>query len=404
MNTKPLAIPANWAEDFLEQVDFSAVGEVYGKLPHDEVGGGRASVLFLPVSRRFAARQIGAIRARGMRFNYLLNATCLDNREFSRAGRNRIRRLLDWISEAGADTVTLGLPQLVTLVKKEYPHLRVAITTNVMADNLERVRYWEEWGADQITLSYTDLNRDFGELRRIAAHARCEIVLLCNLICRRFCPFQSLHANFHSHASQSGHGGGRFPLDFYCLHCAAHSFTEPVEILRSPWIRPEDLALYEAAGLRRFKLAERGLRTPELARIVRAYTERRYDGNLLDLIPSLSKYRFVTEASPWHWLRYYAAVHRVRAGALLRQWRRWQALRAQADFARNFGLHVDNAKLDGFLAPFQADGCRGRLCEECGHCARWAARAVRVEGDPAQREAAVRTAREFVDELATGLF
>jgi hypothetical protein len=290
------------------------------------------------------------------------------------------------------------------LVKKEYPALRVAVTTNVMANNLERVRRWEDWGADQITLSYSDVNRDFPELRRIADHARCEIQLICNLLCRRFCPFQPLHANFHSHASQTGHAGARFPLDLYCLHCAAHDFVEPVEILRSPWIRPEDLAHYEALGIRRFKLAERGLRTADLARIVKAYTERRHAGNLLDLVPSLSKYRHISESSPLHWVRYYFALNRVRLPALFRQIGRWRALRRHAPFARNFGLYVDNAALDGFLAHFREDQCRRRLCDECGYCADWARRVVRVEGDPAQREEAIRLARAFVDELETGLY
>ena len=98
---KPLSIPTNWAEDFFEQVELSAIGEIYGKLPHDAVGGGRADVMFLSLPRRAAARHIAAVRRRGIRFNYLLNATCLDNREFNRAGRNRIRRLLDSLAETG---------------------------------------------------------------------------------------------------------------------------------------------------------------------------------------------------------------------------------------------------------------------------------------------------------------
>jgi collagenase-like PrtC family protease len=58
---------------------------------------------------------------------------------------------------------------------------------------------------------------------------------------------------------------------------------DPVELLKSPWIRPEDIPHYEAIGYDRFKITERFKRTPLLLENVRAYENRRYDGNLLDL-------------------------------------------------------------------------------------------------------------------------
>jgi len=56
-----------------------------------------------------------------------------------------------------------------------------------------------------------------------------------------------------------------------------------VELLKSPWIRPEDIRHYEAIGYERFKITERFKRTPLLLENVRVYENRRYDGNLLDL-------------------------------------------------------------------------------------------------------------------------
>lgn len=400
-----LSIPANWADDFFDAIDFGAVGEVYGKLAADPVGGGRASVVFPGVSRRRVEAHIREVRRRGLRFNYLLNATCLGNAELSRRGQRRIRALLDWIGETGADTVTVALPQLASLVRRHYPSLRLAVSTNVMADNLDRVRFWEGLGAQQITLSYTDVNRDFAELRHLAAHARCELQLIVNLICRRHCPVQALHANFHSHASQSGAGpwrGRTLPLDVHCLRCAAHSFTDPTEVIRSHWIRPEDLARYEAAGIARFKLVERGMNTADLSRIVAAYTARRYDGNLMDLIPTMSKYRYLATPGRMHFLRHFLGAGGARPLRLLQLARRMEALRARPDYFTAFGLYVDNRMLDGFLDRFERRDCRQTLCEACGYCAQWARRAVRPLGDPADREAAGRVLAGVVDEAETG--
>lgn len=169
-------------------MELSSVTEIYGKLPSDFIGGGRASVLLkkLPLAR--FKEHIREISKRGIIFNYLLNAACLCNKEFSIKEHKEICKLLDLISEHEIPMVTVGLPQIVMLIKSKYPCLKISVSTNCMVDNLERVKYWEEHGADQITISYTDLNRDFKELDRMTKHAKCELQTICNFICRKHCP------------------------------------------------------------------------------------------------------------------------------------------------------------------------------------------------------------------------
>jgi collagenase-like PrtC family protease len=397
-----LSIPANWQEDFFDALDFSAVSEVYGKMPGDVVGGGRASVIFNKVPESRVREHIRRIRERGLRFNYLLNATCIDNLELTKGGYRRIRSFIDRLCNYGVDTVTLGLPFLAAVVKKNYPQLRVGVTTNVMVDNLDRVRYWEEFGADQITLSYSDVNRDFPELKRIARHARCEIQLICNLFCRRHCPFQMLHSNFHSHASQLRHVNAGFPVDFYCLFCMARVFSEPLEIVRSCWIRPEDLRVYEEIGIERFKLTERGMNTADLARIVAAYTRRRYDGNLADLLPSMSKYEYITNPKLGHLARYFFQPTRIKLHRALPLIAAMYRLRGKEAYFRSLGVYVENSRLDGFLKFFLDDGCRGRVCEECGWCREWARKAVTVLGEPGEREEVLGQLHRIMDSFVTG--
>jgi len=47
---------------------------------------------------------------------------------------------------------------------------------------------------------------------------------------------------------------------------------------------PEDLHYYEKLGYETFKIVERNTPTQILLERVKAYSERRYDGNLLDLV------------------------------------------------------------------------------------------------------------------------
>ena len=54
------------------------------------------------------------------------------------------------------------------------------------------------------------------------------------------------------------------------------------DFIRATWIRPEDVPLWEAAGVEVFKLATRRIKNP--VKILDAYASYDYDGNLLELM------------------------------------------------------------------------------------------------------------------------
>ncbi len=57
---------------------------------------------------------------------------------------------------------------------------------------------------------------------------------------------------------------------------------------------------------------------------------------------------------------------------------------------------IENRLLDGFLDAFP-DGCRGRDCERCRYCHRWAERAVRVS--PQYRQECLRLYQRVFQDL-----
>lgn len=396
-----LSIPTNFDDDFFDRVDLSAVAEIFGKLDHDAVGGGRSSSVFHRLPRRRFQAHVREITRRGIAFNYLLNATCMNNREMTRKGHREIRKLLDFIQESGCAMVTVGLPQLIELIKAKYPALKVSVTTNVMADCLERVRYWEELGADQITVSYADLNRNFKELRRIMRYAKIEVQTIANLVCRRHCPYQTLHGNYHSHASQTGNTEG-YAMDYYCNTCIARFFTDTTDIIKSGWIRPEDLHYYEALGMRKIKLVERGITTEALARIVKAYTEQRYDGNFFDLLPSMSKYKVIVKSGPLHALRHFVKPGKVNLRRLWPLVAELERLKDYPEYYTAMGVYMDNRTLDGFLDRFLEKSCGDTVCEECNYCAAWAKKAITRSSPPPGFNPPEETMRKITTGFATG--
>lgn len=374
-----LSIPINFEDAFFEKVNLSAVDEVYGKLPSDCIGGGRPSVTFYRLSKKSFGEYAAEVKRRSIRFNYLLNATCIDNREFTRKGHRSIRQLLDFISELEIPVVTLVLPTIAAIVRKYYPHLQINVSTNALVDRLEKVRYWEDaFGVEQITLCHTAVNREFPELRRIVKHKRsCDLQLLCNLFCKRHCALQGLHANFQSHGSQSHHRHDFVQADYFCLTCSAQIFMNPEEIIRAGWIRPEDLAVYEKIGIHKFKLAERGMLTEALAKIVNAYTARSYDGNFTDLVPSDAKYRFISDRKFLHFLKHFFRPGKMNIFTLAKTMRSMLDLRKNPAYAEHLGIVMDNRALDSFIDFLIDSDCRNRACESCGYCSTWAAKAIK---------------------------
>ena len=137
-------LPVNWQDDYFEKIDFTGVSELYGKLREDFTGGGKSSMAQAEPSKRMVVEYIKRAHIMGIKFNYLLNTTCIGNLEFTRKGYHRIRKLLDWLAEIGVDTVTLSMPFLVEVLKKHYPKMKVKISTQAGVNSLEKVRFWEE--------------------------------------------------------------------------------------------------------------------------------------------------------------------------------------------------------------------------------------------------------------------
>ncbi len=400
-----LSVATNFEPDLIEGIKDYPVHELFGKLPADPVGGGRASYMLSPVPKRALAAHVREAHRNGIRFNYLLNAACLNNREWTRRGQREIRGLLDWLAEMEVDAVTVSLPYLLELIKHCYPQFRVTVGVFAGVDHVQKAKMWEELGADCITLESLSVNRRFGLLESLRSSVRCDLMLLANTNCLQSCPFSQAHMVALSHASQTAHLSRGFLLDYCFLRCSRMKLADPVNYIRSDWIRPEDLRRYEALGYQRFKLAERGAPTEVMIRRVKAYSERRYDGNLLDLVQG---WGFSGGREPsgyfrrglfWS-LRTFLRPWTVNPLRLLPIRQLAEAQGMLSPLRRDPPVVVDNRALDGFLEFLLTVDCHQRDCEECRYCHRVAERAVRI--DPEFRREVLRRSDEILEDLCSG--
>jgi collagenase-like PrtC family protease len=63
---------------------------------------------------------------------------------------------------------------------------------------------------------------------------------------------------------------------------------DPVEFVKSRWIRPEDVKVYEDVGIDMLKILERNNTSDTLGERVKAYSMRSYEGNLIDMLGQMS--------------------------------------------------------------------------------------------------------------------
>jgi collagenase-like PrtC family protease len=399
-----LSVACNFDPALLDGLAPYPVYEVYGKLTSDAFGGGRPSFYLPAVGRADVEDYVARCHARGVEFNYLLNATAMGNVEFTREGQRELESVLDWVDGVGVDSVTVGNVYFLRLIKRRHPRLKVRISSHRYSDNPRKVRFWEDNGADCVVVSEVNIHREFEVLRAMREAVSCDLSLIVNNWCRQDCAIACNHAVSLNAASQKGSRG--FPLDYSSVICNELRLEEPVNYLRANWIRPEDLHLYEDMGYHNFKIVERNTPTQILLARVKAYAERRYDGNLLDLVQNYAydADRFTTREKDAYSLgrlaKYFLKPKAINLFQFLKVVE--FGTRGSVLFPRRGPnpVQIDNRALDGFIDRFARQGCQDLDCESCRYCHRWADQVVHI--DPQWKLDMRRLYRELFDGLDGG--
>jgi collagenase-like PrtC family protease len=370
-----LTVPANYDLELVPALAQYPVSEVYGKLPGDLVGGGRPSYMGTPLTKTDLGRYAAALQQQGIAFNYLLNSSCHGNREWTRSWQKRFMRLLDTLGNLGIRHVTVSTPFLLEAIKARRPEFTVKVGIYAQVDTPRRAKFWEDLGADAINLESFSINRDFRRLAAIRAAVRCDLQLIANHCCLPNCPLQSYHQNGFAHSSD---GSRTLFIDYCFLRCSQLRLEDPSLFIKSAWIRPEDLSRYEALGYTTFKLIERGIPSAELLKRVAAYSARRFEGNLAELLLPYCFEQPVRRSRFWI-LRYFFKPFQLAPHKL---WRLLELVRSQGMLfpQQRLPIQIQAAQIPGgFLDAFEDRDCAATDCGSCGYCETISRQAVRIE-------------------------
>jgi collagenase-like PrtC family protease len=359
-----LSVPANYDINLVPRLAQYPVDEVYGKLPSDFVGGGRASYMAGKLTGKSLAEYVACLHDHKIEFNYLLNSACLANREWSKRWQKKLNSLLAKLAAMGIHRLTVSSPYLLQRIKATFPefHIRVGIFAQI--DSPRRARFWEDLGAEALTLESFSINRDFQTLKSIRSAVSCQLHLIANHPCLPNCPMQYYHQNCFAHASDGNRG---LFIDYCFLKCTSMRLTDPSYLIKAAWIRPEDVSFYEHMGYTHFKLLERDIPSDELLKRIECYTLRQSPQDLAELIlpygfrQKQKKERFWLikhflkpfQINPFKLVTLYKLAHK--AGMLFPTDR------------KTFQILSSKLPAD-FLGAFEKVCCRMDNCKDCHYC------------------------------------
>jgi collagenase-like PrtC family protease len=284
------SIATSWSEALLDGLvslnrrhPKACFSEIYGAHRTSITGHGRPSYRLPQVEPDVFQQHVSRALQLGLRFNYVMNAPDFGGRENDSAWLNEVSSLLEYLARCGVSGVTISHPALLQFVKREFPDFRINVSVIAGVDTVAEARRFEDMAVDVINLNPFTVNRDFDSLRAIREAVRCELELYANIPCLDHCPRRDAHYQYSGRASQAA-GAAEVTQDPFLMRCSHTFLSEPVEFLRSPFIRPEDVSAYREAGMDVIKLSDRTESTEFLLKTARAYAGERYDGNLFSLI------------------------------------------------------------------------------------------------------------------------
>ena len=174
------------------------------------------------------------------------------------------------------DAVTVADPLYIDFFRRNFPDVELQASVIMNIDSAEKARQAFRAGVKVIAPA-AEVNRNIDVLRNIAAvrdsFASAQIKLMTNYYCGYDCLYRTAH--------YAGRQNGCFPEGRDCYFQQG----SPSEVLKRPFIRPEDLHFYADSGLADiFKLIARYQPSEQLRKIYSAYFSGRYDGNIFDII------------------------------------------------------------------------------------------------------------------------
>lgn len=263
------------------------VAEVYGNLKNFiSIGNGRGYLDDTNIDDIQELKQyVAYIKGKGVNFNYTINAACTENKELKYTGQKEIISRIDYLLDIGIKKFTVASMSLVSFLNHIYKNdIEITLSTIANVDSVHRAKNAERLGVKTIVLG-EDETRNFPLIRNIRKSVDCNLEIVVNSMCIWNCIYRQSHYNSLSHCISDN----QKESIYFPGQCYFFNRCNPVEEIKTPWIRPEDMVKYDEAGINIFKFIGREIaNVADWEKMFEIYCKGDFDGNLLELLRGFS--------------------------------------------------------------------------------------------------------------------
>jgi collagenase-like PrtC family protease len=343
MSMKYFIMPADFKKETIDAYEkinrtcaHSRILETYGNVTLGmNFGSGRVLSQLPEVDLMDLQEFIRYSEQKKIGFNYTLNLSYMQNKEFTGEGISRIKEFLRLLREVGVRSLTVAMPSLLDFIRFADYDFKVKVSTICHITNANKARAYRNKGVERIVVDES-VHRDFQTLKQIREAFGENVELIVNTMCHRNCIYRHFHYN--ETCGDSAGVANPVGVDYFEHKCMLQRYDSPAELLKLGWIRPEDLKYYTSIGYRLFKFQGRQhVENGNPLKALQHYIDEDYDGNLMELLDMFNT-------------RY------------------------------SFKVFLDNKKLEGFIKPYyeKENFCKND-CARCGYCEAFARKSIDYE-------------------------
>jgi len=299
VETGHLCLPADFKSgtllrfsDLNKKYNDMKIAEVYGNLTNTPYGSGRGSKSLKECDIELLKSYVSDCKKNRIEFNYTFNAATFSNREFTKTGQEDMLRFIKQLKNIGVNTFTISLPSVISLISNEYPDTKIIMSAVTCISTPYQLKELADDAKISRAYVVEDMNRKPNALKKMAEQSPFPLSTIVNGFCLFMCAYRNMH--YTSISFRNSKDQVEMP-SYYDARCSRIKIDNPEEIIKIPFIRPNDIGRYKQMGINWFKIAGREMinANPNFAESAEAYMGGSYDGDLIDLLMNFSdkKYR-----------------------------------------------------------------------------------------------------------------
>lgn len=267
------------------------IDEMYGSRRESSKLTARPAFRLPDIDRKTFCEYVKYLKNAGISFNYTLNSSYLGSKEEIQKNESIILEYISFLSCSGVDIITVTLPLMAEYIRSVDKKIGIEISTIAHIDTVTQVAIWKErYGISKVCGNLYK-NREIKFLRNLATYCNgndIALTVIVNEFCGNGLEERSGVTNciYRDHCYSLHSIGYNQDDRIYCdypMGRCIQSRTNTTDWLKTHFIRPEDLKLYNTIGINHFKITGRTGSTNYILKVAEAYADEYFDGNLLEL-------------------------------------------------------------------------------------------------------------------------